>query len=36
LWAETVQKFISHLSSTEQDRILGGTATEVYGLANMS
>jgi L-fuconolactonase len=32
LWAETVLKFISHLSSAEQDRIMGGTATEVYRL----
>jgi L-fuconolactonase len=36
LWAETLRKFVSHLSSAEQDRIMGGTASEVYRLADMS
>jgi L-fuconolactonase len=33
-WAGVVRRFISHLSSAEQDRILGGTAIEVYGLGD--
>jgi L-fuconolactonase len=31
-WVATVQNFIGKLSSSEQARIFGGTATEVYGL----
>jgi L-fuconolactonase len=31
-WFRTVQTAIGKLSKTEQDRILGGTATEAYGL----
>jgi L-fuconolactonase len=35
LWADSVRRFISHLSSAEQDRIMGGTAIEVYNLADV-
>ena len=31
-WLEIVSRFIGRLSSAEQERILGGTAAEVYGL----
>jgi len=31
--AGLVDDFISRLSATEQDRILGGTATAFYGLS---
>jgi L-fuconolactonase len=31
-WVDTVQRYISHLSEYEQERILGKTATEVYRL----
>ena len=31
-WFEIVSRFIGRLSSAEQERILGGTAVEVYGL----
>ena len=31
-WAATVREFVSTLSSAEQERILGGTAAEVYRL----
>ena len=31
-WFEIVSEFIGGLSSSEQERILGGTAAEVYGL----
>ncbi len=31
-WVDVVQRGISHLSEYEQERILGKTATEVYGL----
>ena len=31
-WFEIVSRFIRRLSSAEQERILGGTAAEVYGL----
>jgi L-fuconolactonase len=36
LWADLVRGFISHLFAEEQDRIMGGTATEVYKLADVS
>jgi L-fuconolactonase len=36
LWADSVRSFISHLSSAEQDRIMGGTAIEVYKLGDIS
>jgi L-fuconolactonase len=35
LWADCVRTFISHLSSVEQDRIMGGTAVEVYKLGDV-
>ncbi len=31
-WLDIVQRYISHLSEYEQERILGKTATEVYRL----
>jgi len=31
-WAGTVRRFVSTLSSAEQERVLGGTAAEVYRL----
>jgi L-fuconolactonase len=34
LWADSVRTFISHVSSAEQDWIMGGTAIQVYKLAN--
>lgn len=34
-WAGVVRRFISHLSSGEQDRIMGGTAIEVYKLGHV-
>jgi L-fuconolactonase len=36
LWADSARRFISRLSLAEQDRIMGGTATEVYKLADVS
>lgn len=36
LWADSVRSFISHLSPAEQDRIMGGTAIEVYKLSDIS
>jgi L-fuconolactonase len=35
-WADSVRKFMSPLSSAEQDRIMGGTAFEVYKLGDVS
>lgn len=34
-WADLVRRFISHLSPAEQDRIMGGTAIEVYNLGDV-
>ena len=34
-WIEAVRGYISHLSPSEQDDILGGTAARVYSLPNM-
>jgi L-fuconolactonase len=35
LWADSVRSFVSDLSSAEQDRIMGGTAIDVYNLSDI-